>query len=140
MSRFRQILKYTDQLPWSDTIQPFDSMLIIFDLFSKAWKELLLNKGFYIFDTCKLVDIIQHMDQSAVIATSNDKKSKQDNKKKSDNVKHGGRGWRSNRNKEKRENGGFGGIGRGGGRGQGGYNHNNNGGRGRGNYNGGRGC
>ena len=62
MSKFRQILKYTDQLPGSNTIQPFDRKLIIPDSFPEAWKESFLSKGPYIFDTCKLVDILQHMD------------------------------------------------------------------------------
>ena len=38
MSRLRQILKHTDRLPGSDTLQPFNSKLIIFDSFPKAWK------------------------------------------------------------------------------------------------------
>ena len=133
ISRFRQILKYTKCLPGVDNVQIFNCKMIIFDSFPKTWKEAFLNKGTINFNECKLVNILQHMDQSAMIVANNDEKNKQDNKNKSD------RGWRSNMNKEKRDNGDYDGRSRGQGRGQGGYNHNNNGRRGRVNYNGGRG-
>ena len=105
ISRFRQILKYhAERLPGTDTVQLFDSTMIIFESIPKSWKESFLNKGTGNFDECKLVNIQQYMDQSAIIAANNDMKYKQDNKNKSDNGKHGGRGWRSHRNREEREN------------------------------------
>ena len=66
--------------------------MIIFDSFPKAWKEAFKVKGTSYFEECKLVDILQHADQAAAIATNKGMKNKQENKNKSDNGKHGGRG------------------------------------------------
>ena len=60
-----------------------------------------MNKGTGNFDTCKLVNILQHMDQAATTSTNNDEKNKRDNENESNDGKGGGRGWCSNRNKEK---------------------------------------
>ena len=91
MTRFRHILNYTGRLPDSDMLQPFNSKIIIFDSFPKAWKESFLNKDTGNFDTCKLMDILQHMDQAAATAANNDEKNKKDNKKQ-DNGRRGGQG------------------------------------------------
>ena len=77
MSWFQQFLKYTEQLPGTDTVQVFNSKMIMFDSFPKAWKESFLNKGTNIFDTCKLIDIPQQMDQAATTSANNDKKTKE---------------------------------------------------------------
>ena len=76
ISRFRQILKYMERFPGTDTVQLFNSKMIIFDFFPKAWEESFLNKGTGDFDTCKLVDILQHMDQAATTAVDNDENNK----------------------------------------------------------------
>ena len=101
ISRFQQILKYTERLPGTDTVQVFNSNMIIFDSFPKAWKESFLNKRTGNFDTYKLVDILQHMNQAATTSVYNNEENRRDNNNKSDNGKRGGRGWRSNMNKEK---------------------------------------
>ena len=81
MTRFCQIPKYTDQLPGSDEVQLFNSKVITFDSFPKAWEQFFLDKGNGNFDTCKLVDLLQHMDQLAANPANNDEKNKKDNKK-----------------------------------------------------------
>jgi len=124
ITRLRQILKYTDRLPGRDAVQPFDSKMIIFETFPIAWKQTFLDKSIDSFDSCRIIDIIQHMDQSATKAAYNDQKNKKDTKNKQNNGRRGGRGWRSQRNRDRNDNGGtFGGRnrgGRGGGRGRGG--------------------
>ena len=93
ISRFRQIRKYTKHLPGSDSVQAFDSKMIIFDSFPKAWKEDFLVKETSNFDEYKLVDILQHMDQAATIAANKDMKNTQENKNKFDNGECVDRGW-----------------------------------------------
>ena len=62
VTRLRQILKYADRLAGSDTVQPFGSKMIIFETFPTAWKQTFMDKSIDSFDSCRMVDIIQHMD------------------------------------------------------------------------------
>ena len=111
-------------------VQPFDSKMIISETFPTAWKQTFLDKSIDSFDSCRIVNIIQHMNQLATKAAYNDQKNKRKKKNKQNNGQRGVRGWKSQRNRDRTDNGGtFGGRGIGGrGRGRGGYNHNNNGG------------
>ena len=92
MTRFRTILKYADRLPGEDFVQDFASKLITSESFPKAWKQSFLAQGPQIFDSYKLVDIYQHMDNLALTSATNNEKNKKDKKNKHDNGRRGGRG------------------------------------------------
>ena len=57
------------------------------------------------FDSCKLADIDQHMDNLALNSATNNEKNKKDKENKHDNGRRGGRGWRS-RNQKRRDHDG----------------------------------
>ena len=57
MTRFFAILKYTDRLSGDDFVQDFDSKLLTFNSFPKAWKLSFLAQRPQIFDSCKPVNI-----------------------------------------------------------------------------------
>ena len=72
----RQILKYADQHPGRDTVQLFDSKMIISETSPTTWKQTFFDKSIDSFNSCRMVDIIQHMDQSATKVAYNDEKNK----------------------------------------------------------------
>ena len=62
------------------------------------------SQGPGVCDSCKIVDIYQHMDNLAPSSATTDEKNKKDKKNKHGNGQQGGRGWRSI-NWERREHG-----------------------------------
>ena len=60
-------------------MQNFESKMITFDLFPKAWKLSFLAQGPGVFDSCKLVNIYQHMVGLALSSATNDEKNKKTN-------------------------------------------------------------
>ena len=91
MTQFHNFLKYTERLPGEDTVQNFESKMITFDSFPKAWKQSFLNKGNGLFDACTLVNIFQHMVGLAVSSANNDEKNKKDKKNNDGNGQRAGR-------------------------------------------------
>ena len=54
--------------------------MIIFETSPTTWKQTFLDKSIDSFDSCRIVNIIQHMDKSATKAAYNDQKNKRENR------------------------------------------------------------
>ena len=97
MAQFHTLLKYTNRLLGNDYVQNFESKVIMFGSFPKASQISFLYQGSGVFDSCKLVDIYQHMDNLALSLTTNDEKN---NKNKHDNGQWEVRDWTAETERE----------------------------------------